>query len=272
MTRNFYGVLRVRAFSVDGQPGFKLMHGGILHGSQVQGDPYSQRPTTYYSASTGVGVAIQQHPKYLAGQPLRIGVVGLGVGTVAAYGRAGDTVRFYEINPEVERLARDPRYFTYLSESQAQVEVVLGDARLSMERELEEGQPQGYDLLVVDAFSGDSIPTHLLNRESFQVYLRHLAPAGVLAVHISNRHIELQPIVSLLAEEYGQQSALLEGGSTDWQGSYSVWALVGSPEAIRDNPAIAGRYRPLKKQPGLRMWTDDYSNLVQVLRQKLPWN
>lgn len=264
MTRSFYGVLRVRPQTVEGQPGFRLMHGGILHGSQVQGAPYSTRPTTYYTQSSGVGLAYRQHPKYLAGAPMRVGVVGLGVGTLAAYGRPGDVIRFYEINPEVVRLARDPRFFSYLAESQADVDVVIGDARLSMERELAAGS-QGYDLLVVDAFSGDSIPTHLLNRESFAIYLSHLAPGGVLAVHISNRHIDLQPVVAALAEQYAQESTLIEGGGADWQGSYSVWALVGSGGAVSDNPPFAGR--ALRGQPGLRIWTDDYSNLIQVLRR-----
>lgn len=267
MTRSFYGVLRVRGFQEDEISGFRLLHGGILHGTQVREEPFRYQPTSYYTESSGVGVALKSHPRYRAGEPLRIGVVGLGVGTMAAYGRAGDTIRFYEINPQVVQLARDSGYFTYLTDTPAAVEIVIGDARLSMERELAAGEPQGYQLLVVDAFSGDSIPIHLINREALQTYLAHLADDGILAFHISNRHIDLQPVVALLAEAYDLEAALIQGGSDDMQGSYSVWALLGSRETMRGMPEIAARRAELNTNPGLRIWTDDYSNLYQVLRR-----
>ena len=266
MTRSFYGVLRVRQASIDGDPVHRLMHGGILHGSQAQTDALRRRPTTYYTESTGVGLAYQNHPTYTTGQPMRAAVVGLGVGTMAAYGREGDTIRFYEINPEVLRLASNPKYFTYLLDSPAEVDVVLGDARLSMERELREDGSQNYDLLAVDAFSGDSIPTHLINKEAMAVYLAHLKQDGILAFHVSNRHIELEPIVALLAEEYGLESVEIHGGSSDWQGSYAVWVLLSRQTGVLSVPEIDQAAQPLVIKPGLRIWTDDYSNLIQVLR------
>ncbi len=266
MSRNFYGVLRVRTHMVEDQTAYRLLHGGIMHGSQVSGEEFRRRPTSYYTESSGLAIALTNHPRYASHQPLRIGVVGLGTGTLAVYGRAGDVIRFYEINPEVIRLASSGTYFTYLNDSPAAVETVLGDARLSMEAELREGGSQNYNLLVVDAFSGDSIPTHLINYEAVALYRAHLSTDGILAFHISNRHINLEPIVERLAREHGIEALIIRGGSSDWQGSYSVWALLGSHAAIRQNPRIAAVGEELASEPSLRMWTDDYSNLIQSLR------
>jgi hypothetical protein len=202
----------------------------------------------------------------VSGQPLRVGAIGLGIGTVASYGFPGDIFRFYEIDPEVIRLAQDERYFTYLDDSAAEIELVLGDARLSMEREFEEGRQQVYDLLIVDAFSGDSIPTHLINREALALYLEHLAPDGIVAFHISNRHIDLQPVTARLAEEFGLNGAVISGGGSDWQGSQATWVLLSPDPSAMTSHGFASVKQPLQPDPAVRLWTDDYSNLFQVLR------
>jgi hypothetical protein len=264
-SRTFYGVLRVHAVEVDNMPGYNLVHGGILHGKQVTVEPNRRWPTSYYTPSTGFGLAYNNHPKQLAGSPMRVGMVGLGVGTAAAYGKPGDVIRFYEIDPNVVRVARDSGYFTYLQDSQAQVEIVLGDARLSMERELLEDRPQRYDLLAIDAFSGDSIPTHLINLEAVALYLGHLNEDGILAFHTSNRHLDLEPVVGLLAEAYDLFPVVIHGGGQDWGGSSATWVLLSRDRTVFDAPNIAQASRALVIKPGIRMWTDDYSNLFQVL-------
>jgi hypothetical protein len=195
-----------------------------------------------------------------------VGAVGLGAGTIAAYGMPGDVIRFYEINPEVVRIAQDERFFTYLADSKAEVEVVLGDARLEMEREIAEGRPMGYDLLVIDAFSGDSIPTHLIDREAVEVYLAHLNPDGILAFHISNRHINLEPVTALLADEFGLHASRVWATGSDWQGSAATWVLLAREEHVLASPTLQAVSSPLARLPGLRVWTDEYSNLLQVLR------
>ncbi len=188
--------------------------------------------------------------------PWRVGVIGLGTGTMAAYGRPGDTYRFYEINPQVVDLSW--RYFTYLENSPATIEIVLGDARLSMEREA----PQAFDILVLDAFSGDAIPVHLLTREAFGLYRTHLKEGGVLAVHISNRHLDLGPVVAGLAAHYGMRTVEIYRPAP----SISRWMLVTENEAFLRDKAVQkaaedGRttFRPV------RMWTDQYSNLFEIL-------
>jgi len=177
-SRNFYGVLTVfeHRRKEPTEHHFLLQHGRITHGLQFADRQQAAWPTTYYGEQSGIGLAVQALPPW----PRRIGVVGLGAGTVAAYAQAGDYVRMYEINPEVKRLATTR--FTYLSNCLGRVEVVLGDARLSLERE----PPQEFDLLVLDAFSSDAIPVHLLTREAFGLYERHLRPGGMIAAHISN--------------------------------------------------------------------------------------
>jgi hypothetical protein len=264
--RNFYGVLRVRTHEVEGQAAYRLLNGNILHGSQVKGGDFQTRPTTYYTQSSGYGQAYTRHPRYPLGQPVRVGVVGLGTGTAAAYGRAGDVIRFYEINPAVVDMATNGAYFTYLADSPATVETVLGDARLSMEAELRDGGSQDYQLIVVDAFSGDSIPTHLLSTEAFALYRAHLSQDGILAVHISNRHLDLEPVVARLAQEHALDGLRVAGGRQDWEGSYSIWILLGTREAIHGNPWLTAVGEELRIDPSVRLWTDDYSNLWQILK------
>ncbi|MES1194702.1 MAG: fused MFS/spermidine synthase, partial [Opitutus sp.] len=191
-SRNFYGVLKVFEHSPEDPKShyYSLVHGVTAHGLQFAELPQATWPTTYYGASSGVGLAISHIP-HATGR--RIGLVGLGTGTVAIHGKEGDTVRIYEIDPQVERLARSR--FRYLELSPAKVDVILGDARLSMERELANRESQQFDVLALDAFSSDAIPVHLLTVEAFGIYLSHLKPDGVIAVHVSNRYLELRPVV-----------------------------------------------------------------------------
>lgn len=274
-TRNFYGVLVVldedKENALDHR--LRLRHGRITHGLQFQEPAKRRLPTTYYGLNSGLGLALQYHPKRSSGfappGQLRIGVVGLGVGTIAAYARPGDIVRFYEINPDVIRLSqRNPISFSYLRDCPAQVEVVAGDARLAMERELALGTPQEYDLLAIDAFSSDSIPVHLLTREALGVYLSHLRkPDGILALHITNRYLDLKPVIWQLADHLGLQSTFVhsEGiGDLAWE---SQWMLLGWNRAVLGRPEIVKASTPRENTlRRLRLWTDDYSNLFQVLR------
>jgi SAM-dependent methyltransferase len=258
--RNFYGVLKVklcRTGEIDGDY-YVLRHGRILHGTQFPNGPFHDKPTEYYWEQTGLGLTIlNRRPE----SPLRVGIIGLGTGTIAVYGRPGDTYRFYDINPEVERLA--VTWFSYLGESRARCEVILGDARLSLEREA----PQEFDVLAVDAFTSDAIPIHLLTQEAFEIYQRHLKPDGVLAVHISNRFLDLRPVVLAQAEHFGMAAAVIESGD-DNRVEYcrATWVLVTRDGWFLENPAIKAAITPPDANaPSLRLWTDDYSDLFHVL-------
>jgi len=273
-SRNFYGVLQVTEYNAEDPDNlyYVLCHGRIMHGSQYAADPRRHRPTTYYGEKSGVGLAVLHRcPGTLA----RVGVVGLGTGTIAVYGRPGDTYRFYEINPAVEQLARTR--FTYLPDSRACCEVVMGDARLSMERE----PPQEYDLLALDAFSSDAIPVHLLTEEAFAIYLRHLKPEGVLAVHISNRFLDLEPVVLGLADRLGLEAAVIsvsdaeeydeEGEEGDQGLCGSTWVLVTRDKAFLEYEPIREAATPPAETSSARIvWTDDYSNLLRILKYDWP--
>ena len=244
--RNFYGALRI----VD-TPGKRLMvHGVVSHGMQLRERP--KLATTYYGRDSGVDLALRERRAVLQGGPLRVGVIGLGAGTLAAYGQPGDTFRFYELNPQVELLAR--REFSYLKDCAARVEMVLGDGRLSLEREA----PQRFDVLVVDAFSGDSVPVHLLSREALDVYGRHLAAGGWLALHVSNTVLDLVPVARSLDP---RQSAHLHVGVDESIGrSESDWVLIG-----KLTPELIARSLPLRGNLP-RTWTDDHHDLLGILK------
>jgi hypothetical protein len=269
LSRNFYGVLTVEEINRDDPEldRFDLRHGRIVHGFQYRAPEKRRMPTTYYTENSGIGLALLHHPRRAAG-PLKVGVVGLGVGTIAAYGRAGDTYRFYDINPAVVRLSsgRESR-FTYLRDCPAHVDVVLGDARLSLESERARGLPQGFDILAIDAFSSDSIPVHLLTKEAVELYLAHLArPDGILAIHISNRQLDLAPVVRALVDALHLKAASVdvEGeGDAVWG---STWILVAQDGAVLETPEIDEASEDLSGQRVIRPWTDDYSNLFQVLK------
>lgn len=267
--RNFYGAVRVME-AAPGTPEWRrdLWNGGIGHGSQYLAPGRRREPTLYYYEGTGIAAALSRHPRRLAGEPLSAAVIGLGAGALAVHAREGDRFRFYEIDPQVEEVARS--YFTYLREAPGTMEVVLGDGRLSLEREAAAGEPP-WDLLVLDAFTGDGIPVHLLTAEAFALYRERLAPDGVLALHISNRHVDLAPVVRAQALRLGAISLLTESEADDDRLHYAAtWALVTWNADFVTDPAVLSRATPFHgaaAQPddGHR-WTDDYSNLWRVLR------
>ncbi len=270
VSRSFYGVLRVRE-ELPGDPEWHLRgltHGRIQHGFQYQSPERRRQPTTYYGEESGVGRALLHHPRREAGEPLRIGVVGLGVGTLAAYVGPGDAIRFYEINPDVVSLSRgsEPR-FTFLADAPGRVDVVEGDARLSLERELAAGRPQRFDLLVLDAFSSDAVPVHLLTAEAFSTYLKHLRDAdSILAVHASNRNVRLQPVLLGIAVQFHLAAVECDTKPLGHAYSRSVWILMSRRPEVLLQPGIAQAAVPLTGH-GLRvpLWTDDYCDLIDVV-------
>lgn len=253
--RNFYGTLQVFHNT---ERGYRSMyHGQIIHGRQFTAADRLDQATTYYGPDGGAGRALQIKA---AQGPLRVGVIGLGVGTLVSYGRAGDYFRLYEIDPLVIEIAR--RNFSYLARTAAQTETVLGDARLQLERE----PAQAFDVLVVDAFSGDSVPIHLLTREAFAQYVRHLKPDGVLAVHITNRFLDLRPVVKTAADHFAQDIRLVEvDGDPERLTFHSIWALMSRDPAFFRNPKLADTVTPVL-QTAFRPWKDDYSSLFSILR------
>ncbi|MGE5611379.1 MAG: spermidine synthase [Bacillota bacterium] len=264
--RNFYGVITVYdenpydpANRVRG-----MRHGVITHGVQLTDPELRRHPSSYYGVSSGVARVLRAvHPD----QPRRIGVIGLGVGTMAAFGKAGDYVKFYELDRDVEQLARN--YFWYLTDSAATIDFAFGDGRLSLERE----QPQNFDVLVIDAFSGDAIPVHLLTRQALDVYLRHIKPDGALVFHISNKYFNLEPVLSRLAKDAGLHTAMLNPlGQLRVRDDYprqgdlpSYWALLTRSQSLVESPDIKSHAAPLQGVDGLRMWTDDYTSLLPIL-------
>ena len=236
-----------------------LRHGATTHGAQHLHPSLRDKPTGYYAANAGPGCVLRSlRPE----EPRRIGVVGLGVGTIATYGKKGDVIRFYEIDAEVERLAR--KYFTYLGNSAAKVEVVLGDARLSLERE----EAQRFDVIFVDAFSGDAIPTHLITREALGVYLRHLVNDGAIVFHVSNNYLNLVPVLANLAEQAGMQGSLLwPYGRGDMVEDYpSEWVILTRNRGLLESEKIKSAGRALRGDARVGLWTDDHASLLRVLR------
>ena len=273
MVRNFYGVLRVSdetAPSVvllkgDEQAGRqtdtrfrRLMNGTITHGVQFLGQKRLDQPASYYAVNSGVGMALLA---LSSRGPLRVGAIGLGTGTIAAYGRAGDKFTFYEINPLVVEIAQED--FSFLRDSKARMAFELGDARLRLERQ----PPQQFDLLAVDAFSSDAIPVHLLTVEAFRLYFRHLRPDGVLAVHISNRHLSLEPVVSAAARKLGKDAVLIGNpGDPANEIFLARWVLLADYGVLPQLPNVKKWGKPLATSARVRLWTDSYSSLFSVLK------
>ena len=257
LTRNFYGALQIKDVGAADHPERmrRLTHGAIKHGEQYLAPARRAEPTSYYGIHSGAGIALR-----LAAAPKRVGVIGLGAGTLAAYGQPGDVFRFYEINPQVIDIAQ--REFSFLKDSKARIEIALGDARLSLERE----PPQQFDVLVIDAFSSDSIPVHLITREALAVYLKHLKPFGVIAFHTSNRYLVIPPVVKQLADHYKLRSAWISDDIRTNGLNFSDWVLVTEGRRLLDNPEIAGRQSKIEELPGLQLWTDNYNNLFRILR------
>lgn len=267
--RNFYGILKLCEYHPDDPANHYLLlqHGRITHGIQFTDPTAARWPASYYAEGSGVALAVDALPS----GPRRMGVLGLGVGTMAAWGRSGDTVRFYEINPRVHELAATR--FTYLRDSPARVEVVMGDARLSLESE----PPQAFDLLVLDAFSSDAVPVHLLTREAFAVYARHVQPDGILAVHISNRYLDLTPVVAAAARHFNYQLALIhldesddddeEAADPPWWVYSSSWILLTRNPDRFESPAIREAASEVNTNSArVRLWTDDFASVFQILQ------
>ncbi len=259
VTRNFYGELRVNQYNglYDWDGYRSLVHGAINHGEEYTHPARRREVATYYCADTGVGLVMQNRN---IADLQRVGVIGLGTGTLAGYSRMGDLYRFYEINPAVEDVAKN--HFWYLKNAEGAIDVVLGDARLSLERE----PVENYDTLVVDAFSSDSIPVHLLTKEALQQYFRHLKPNGVLAVHISNRFIDLAPVLERGANALGKAALFVESDDDEDGKCFGTsWVLVTSNPAVFKAEAYK-KGKPLEAAPWLKTWTDDYSNIFRVLK------
>ena len=276
-SRNFYGTLKV----FDENPkepdreAYVLYHGAITHGLQYQAEGKRQKPTSYYGPTSGAGKIWQYFPRH---ENRRMAVVGLGSGSMAAWAQKGDWLTFYEINPDILKLAQDP--FTYLADARkrgATVDVRMGDGRLTLENE----PTQGYDAMFLDAFSGDAIPVHLLTKECFDTYVRHLKGDGVIAVHISNRHLDLQPVVLKLAEHFGLSYAIIsddpsgaalddEDGESDPWLYESDYVLLSKNKDFLNTGPVKSASSPAneKKRQGLGLWTDDSTNLFQILRAK----
>lgn len=258
LRRSFYGSLRVVQSPRAGPEQKRtLFHGIIEHGDQFFLPPKRLRPTTYYGPESGIGILLRE----CIGSPKRIGVVGLGTGTIAAYGKSGDMFRFYEINGQVSDVART--FFYYLRESKATTQIVEGDARLSLMRET----VLPFDVLALDAFSGDAIPVHLLTQEALALYRRHLTPNGVLAFHVSNVFLDLPPVVKQLAESASLQAVLVRN-SDDLENDILAadWVLVTNNPVVLSNASIRIHSAPITSRPDLRLWTDNYNSLVQILK------
>jgi hypothetical protein len=258
--RNFYGVVRTRDFP---QPApFRVMyHGGINHGGQLLEAEYRSRPSSYFGPTSGYGRVFASLPD----APRRVGVIGLGPGAIAAYARAGDVFRFYEIDPQVAAVA--VKEFTFLTDTPASVEIILGDGRLSLEREAD----QRYDLLAVDAFSGDSIPMHLVTREAMATYVRHIKPDGVIVFQATNRYVDISPVVERLASEFGLTAMLVSDVPDDSDGpnywiSSTDQIIVTKNAPLLEAVPIRTVAQPLPARTDFRVWTDDFYNLFRILK------
>jgi SAM-dependent methyltransferase len=258
--RNFYGVLRVQQSGLsDAGRHRSLVSGTIMHGLQYAAPQFRRQATSYYTTTSGIGRVLETlHPRK---DPLRVGVIGLGTGTLAAYGTPGDLYRFYDINPAVVAIAK--RDFTYLADSEARIETPLGDARLTLERE----PPADLDLLAVDAFSSDAIPVHLITAEALALYAKHIRPGGLIAFHVTNRFLDLVPVVAGIAAANGMQAVWIHDEGDDALANRSDWVLVSNNRTLLASPRIADAASPITPHPEWRVWTDDFNNLFEVLRR-----
>lgn len=261
--RNFYGALRI--FELQ-QGGKALFHAHTLHGAQLN-PPYDRLPMAYYGPESGIGLLLRNHPRRSTSAPnLRVGIVGLGAGTLAAYGQSGDYFRYYEINPQVVDLSRGPQpVFTYVRDSAAKVDTQLGDARLILQQEAAHGNLQQFDVLVLDAFSGDAVPVHLLTREAFDTYAQHLRnDNAIIALHLSSRHINLLPVVEGL-REYTHTYSLTKFTDGSYPFLESLWVFLAKrPDALQV-PGLFPSPPPSMPPAEPRLWTDDYSDIFRLL-------
>lgn len=259
--RTFFGVLVVEEDHGPNGREHRLMHGTTNHGYQIMEDAFRALPTTYYHRAGPVGDVMEA----MRHRRTRVGVVGLGSGTIAAYARPGDAYTYFEIDPGVQRIAEDPRLFTYLPDARsrgASVEIILGDGRLTLA-----ARPEGsFDLLIIDAFSSDAIPVHLLTREAVAMFLARLAPGGLVMIHVSNRHLELAPVVARIAESLGASCLRREDSGDDGVRYSSEWLVLGRGPDTLEPLALPQSWRPVPLEPGDPLWTDDRSDLLSVIR------
>jgi hypothetical protein len=267
--RNFYGVLSVFEYMKDipDSHHYLLLHGRITHGLQFAAPDRAGMITSYFGATSGLGLALREFPRQ---QNQRVGLLGLGVGTVTAYGKPGDYFRVYEIDPQVKQIAEKP--FSYIARSRAKVDIVMGDGRLSMEND----PPQNFDFLIMDAFSSDAVPVHLLTKEAFAIYQRHLKPDGVILVNISNRYLDLRPVVENAARAFNFQAVNIsseDGGNAEeedgggWWLYSSSWMILSRNQEFMNRSAIRTAASPPVTQPNhIPLWTDDYTSMFQILQ------
>ena len=272
--RNFYGIISVRKeAAIDSKNDLlSFTHGNTTHGFQFVAPERRSEPTGYYQQDSGVGLALRFHPKRLRNEPLKVGLIGLGVGTLASYADSKDLFQFYEIDPNVEKFSR--KYFTCISdgvERGAKIDVFLGDARILLERQLSEGGGKQFDVLVIDAFSSDAVPAHLLTEECFQLYQKHLSADGILAMHVSNRHLDLAPVVRSSSSSIGMQSIQVWHQTPsslvvpDYLQLTSHWVLATNNDGFLKQPEIVIAATPWDKDAKLIRWTDSFSSLFQVM-------
>ena len=257
-SRNFFGVKTV----LRSERGLILRHGRTIHGTQSAAAEVRDEPTMYYRPGSGIGLLLNHFPLRLLGSPLRVGVIGMGAGTLAGYGQPGDSIRFYEIDPDIVGLSQGANpLFTYVKDSRARVEIATGDARIVMQQELARSGSEKFDVLAVDAFSGDAIPVHLLTREAMAIYLKHLrSPGSVIAFHVSNRSIDLRPVIAGLAQEYHLASQEI------FVPDVSDWILLSADPGVLEIPSLTGAGHPIELEGSAVLWTDDYSNLSSLIR------
>ncbi len=259
--RNFYGELRVRDDAAEGNMPAKrvLIHGTINHGTELRVPGAERIPTSYFGSNSGIAMALRALHE---SGPLHLGILGLGAGVTAALAEPGDTLHYYEINPLVVEIAQ--RDFTFFRACPAEKQLYLGDGRLILEKLPNEN----LDFLAMDAFTSDAVPVHLLTKEAYATYARHLKPGGVLAINISNRYLDLAPVVAQAAADLGWTGiAVYDDGSDQAYYYGSTWTLVSRDPAIFNNHHFnSADSEPLHTRKDFSAWTDDYSNIIQILK------
>jgi hypothetical protein len=260
--RGFFGIHRITTDTEERF--FRLVHGNTFHGKQSRDPDRRGEALAYYHRTGPMGQVFESIETFPEN---RIAMIGLGTGALAAYGRPGEQWRFYEIDPAVARIARDTRYFTYLEDSEADIDITLGDARIMLER----SPDRHYGLIVIDAYSSDAIPVHLLTRESLRLYRDKLAPDGLLAFHISNRHLNLPPLFAALADDAGwfylfQNDIVIDPVETAEGKMASQWVIMAEDEATLEPFLHDLRWQRLEPDTPPRIWTDSYSSLFEVFR------
>jgi hypothetical protein len=264
MERDFYGVVRT-ADHPDPVPYRSMYHGGIMHGGQLLGDSFRNTPADYFGPTSGYGRVFTSLHEMAPRHKLAVGVIGLGAGVIAAWMQPGERLVFYEISPRVVDIAR--REFTFLSDTSAKTEIILGDGRLSLERE----PPRGYDVLGIDAFSGDSIPMHLVTREAMALYVKHIKPDGVIVFQATNRYIDLLPVVKRLAAEFGMEAVNVSDSPDATEGP-EYWYSATDQVLVTRNRKLLGWPRidevsdEIEDRASLPTFTDSHHNLLRILK------